>query len=124
MTIIAKFKVIIIVEAKYKIKNVRLKYIGECDYREYKNGFDKQYFKIVDPITLSDKFKHLIVDSDEFGVVKMVMNILLKLMRRIKLNHINLKYNKFYISDLAISITPGRTIYIDVSNITTLNSRH
>jgi hypothetical protein len=57
----------------------------------------------------------------DFGVVKNNDEYFIKTNAN-KLSHINLKYNKFYISDIAISITPGRTIYINVSNITTLNS--
>jgi len=66
-------------KAKYTIKDVRLKYIGECDYKENKRGFDKQYFKIVDPITLSDKFECKIAYLHRSGMDKKVMNILLKL---------------------------------------------
>ena len=57
-------------EAKYKIKDAKLKYIGECEYKNYKRSFDYQYFKIVDPITLSDKFKYIIFDKHEHGVRK------------------------------------------------------
>ena len=107
--------------AKYKIKDVRLKYIGECEYREYQLGFDKQYFKIVDPITLSDKFKCIMVDMHEEGVVKIDDEYFIKIGDHY-LRDINLKYNRFYISNLKIRITPGRTIYVEVIKIAPLYS--
>jgi hypothetical protein len=77
-------------EAKYMIKDIKLKYVGECNFRGYCNRFVNQYFKIVAPIILSDKFRYIFIDRHDEGVVKIDDEYFIKISDvTFKLAHIN-----------------------------------